>query len=211
MRHEVPVSIGDDFVYVERNGTKLVAVPSLETPRLGGNGLDVRAFEAFGYDDLLAQGLTREQALIEIALRACREAGVTSAAVPPDFPVSVADHLRANGLDLSPDADLFIERRRAKSEAQVAGIRRAQRVTEQAMSAARDMLRRAETRDGALLLDGEPLTCERIKANIARVFSDNDVIADDFIVSHGAQTAVGHDGGSGAILANEPVVLDLFP
>ena len=54
MRHEVPVSIGDDFVYVERSGTKLVAVASLETPRLGGNGLDVRAFEDFGYDDLLA-------------------------------------------------------------------------------------------------------------------------------------------------------------
>src|SRR5947209_20341704 len=91
MRHEVPVSIGDDFVYLEHGGTKLVAVSSLETPRLGGNGLDVRAFEDFGYDDLLEQGLNREQALVEIALRACREAGVTSAVVPSEFPVSVAD------------------------------------------------------------------------------------------------------------------------
>jgi Xaa-Pro aminopeptidase len=211
MRHEVPVSIGDDFVYVERNGSRLVAVASLETPRLGGNGLDVRAFEDFGYDDLLAQGLNREQALIEIALRACRETGVTSAAVPPDFPVSVADHLRANGVELSPDAELFIQRRRAKSAAEIAGIRRAQRGTEEAMGAARDLLGRAEIRGDALVLDGAPLTSERIKAVIARVFTDNDLIADDFIVSHGAQTAVGHDDGSGAILGGEPVVLDLFP
>jgi Xaa-Pro aminopeptidase len=211
MRHEVPVSVGDDFVYVERNGTKLVAVASLETPRLGGNGLEVRAFEDFGYDDLIAGGMNREQALVEVALRACRETGLTTAAVPPDFPVSVADHLRANGIDLSPQSELFAERRRAKSEAEVAGIRRAQRGTEQAMAAARDMLRRAETRGDALFLDGEPLTVERIKTVLARVFTDADLLADDFIVSHGAQTAVGHDGGSGAILANEPIVLDLFP
>ncbi|HEU5212934.1 MAG TPA: Xaa-Pro peptidase family protein [Gaiellaceae bacterium] len=211
MRHEVPVSIGDDFVYVERNGTRLVAVASLETPRLRGNGLDVRAFEDFGYDDLLTQGLNREQAVVEIALRACRETGVTSAAVPPDFPVSVADHLRANGVELSPNSELFIQRRRAKNAAEIAGIRRAQRGTEEAMGAARDLLGRAEIRGDALVLEGEPLTSERIKAVIARVFTDNDLIADEFIVSHGTQTAVGHDGGSGAILANEPVVLDLFP
>jgi Xaa-Pro aminopeptidase len=211
MRHEVPVSIGDDFVYVERNGTRLVAVASLETPRLGGNGLEVHAFEDFGYDDLIAQGLNRERALVEIALRACRDAGVTSAAVPPDFPVAVADHLRANGIDLSPDSELFVQRRRSKNEAELAGIRRAQRGTEEAMAAAREMFRRAEISGDAVLLDGEPLTSERVKGVIARVFTDNDLIADDFIVSHGPQTAVGHDGGSGAILANEPIVLDLFP
>jgi Xaa-Pro aminopeptidase len=211
LRHEVPVFIGDDFVYVERNGTKVVAVASLETPRLGGNGLQVHAFEDFGYDDLLAQGRNREQALIEIALRVCRETGVASAAVPPDFPVSVADHLRANGIDLTPDAELFVQRRRAKNEAEVAGIRRAQRGTEAAMAAARDMLRSAEIRGDALFLDGEPLTSERIKSVIGRVFTDNELSADEFIVSHGPQTAVGHDLGSGPILANEPIVLDLFP
>ena len=34
---------------------------------------------------------------------------------------------------------------------------------------------------------------------------------DEFIVSHGAQAAVGHDMGSGQISAGEPVVIDLWP
>ena len=34
---------------------------------------------------------------------------------------------------------------------------------------------------------------------------------DEFIVSHGAQAAVGHDMGSGQIAAGEPVVIDLWP
>ncbi len=211
MRHEVPVGIGDDFIYLERNGTRLVAVASLETPRLGGNGLDVRAFEKFGYDDLIAGGIGRSEALVEIALRACRELGVTRATVPAEFPVAVADHLRANGIELVPDGAFFNDRRRSKTDAELAGIRRAQSATEEAMATARDMLRRAEQGDGVLLLDGEPLTCERVKSEIGRVFSDHGVVAEEMIVSHGPQTAVGHDPGSGPIAPGEPIVLDLFP
>ena len=211
MRHEVPVSIGDDFIYVERNGTRMVAVASLETPRLGGNGFDVRAVEQFGYDDLIGGGITRAEAYVEIALRACRELGVTQATVPAEFPVAVADHLRANGIELIPDGAFFADRRRSKTEAEIAGIRRAQRATEAAMATARDMLRRAEAGGDVLVLDGEPLTCERIKSEIGRVFSDHGVVAEEMIVSHGPQTAVGHDPGSGPIAPGEPIVLDLFP
>jgi Xaa-Pro aminopeptidase len=211
MRHEVPVSIGDDFLYVERNGTRVVVVGALETPRLGGNGLDVRAVEQFGYDDLIGTGIGRDEAFVEIVLRACRDLGVTQAKVPTNFPLEVADYLRANGVELEPSREFFEDRRRSKTDTELAGIRRAQRATEAAMSAARDMLRRAEPGDGVVLLDGEPLTCERIKAELGRVFSDHNTVAEEMIVSHGPQTAVGHDPGSGAIAPGEPIVLDLFP
>jgi len=79
-----------------------------------------------------------------------------------------------------------------------------------ALDAARAMLRDAEG-DGVLQLEGEPLTCERVKAEMLRVFLANDVIADEFIVAHGAQGAVGHDMGSGPISRGEPVVFDLWP
>jgi Xaa-Pro aminopeptidase len=79
------------------------------------------------------------------------------------------------------------------------------------MDEARALLRRAERSNGALRLDGEPLTCERLKAAIERVFSDHGVSSDDPIVSHGPQTAVGHDTGSGPIAPDEPIVIDLYP
>ena len=34
---------------------------------------------------------------------------------------------------------------------------------------------------------------------------------DEFIVSHGAQSAIGHDMGSGEIKPGEPIVIDLWP
>jgi Xaa-Pro aminopeptidase len=60
-------------------------------------------------------------------------------------------------------------------------------------------------------VDGEPLTCERIKRVIEDVFADHEVEGSDMIVAHGPQTAVGHNMGSGQIAPNEPIVFDLFP
>ena len=130
---------------------------------------------------------------------------------PPTFPLELADHLRANGIELSSDRDQFVGRRRVKNDAELAGIRRAQRAAEAAMTAARDLLRAAERQNGDLVLDGEPLTCERIKLAVEQAFTANGAFADEFIVSHGPQTAVGHDMGSGPISPDEPVCLDLFP
>ena len=36
-------------------------------------------------------------------------------------------------------------------------------------------------------------------------------LPDDVIVSHGAQSAIGHESGSGEIGAGEPVVVDIWP
>src|SRR2546423_1133078 len=57
----------------------------------------------------------------------------------------------------------------------------------------------------------ELFACERIKRVIEDVFADHDVEGSDMIVSHGPQTAVGHNMGSGQIAPNEPIVFDLFP
>jgi Xaa-Pro aminopeptidase len=73
------------------------------------------------------------------------------------------------------------------------------------------MLRRADRANGVLVLDGEPLTCERVQLAVERAFGEHGAAAEDFIVSHGAQTAVGHDAGSGPIAADDVVLFDLFP
>jgi Xaa-Pro aminopeptidase len=105
---------------------------------------------------------------------------------------------------------LFEDRRRRKSGVEIEGLRRAQRACEAALDVAREMLRNSKP-NGTLVLDGEPLTSERVRHEIERVFGEHDVAAEHIIVSHGAQTAIGHDEGSGAFLPDEPIVFDLFP
>ena len=213
LRHEVPVAIPDPFLYAERDGQRHVAVVSYEIERIAAvnGGLEAVPVEEFGYDELLAQGMPRHEVELEVLLRAVRQFGIARAAVPPTFPVQLADHLRANGVEIHVDRELFIERRRVKNAAELAGIRRAQRATEAGMTVARELLRRAEASDGTLVVDGEPLTCERIKLAVEQAFSEHGAAAEEFIVSHGAQTAIGHEMGSGPIAPDEPVLLDLFP
>ena len=213
MRHEVPIAVPDPFLYAERDGKGSVVASSFELGRINevAPHLEVLPLEEFGLDELYAQGLSRDEIELEVILRAARRFGLERASVPSTFPLEVADHLRANGIEVKADRELFIGRRRVKNEAELAGIRRAQRAAEGAMEAARELLRAAEPQNGGLVVDGEPLTCERLKLAVEQVFTEHGVFADEFIVSHGAQTAIGHDMGSGPIAPNEPICLDLFP
>jgi Xaa-Pro aminopeptidase len=213
MRHEVPLGVPDPFLYAERNGTRSVVASSFELGRINAVAPDIEALpmEEFGIDELYAQGLSREEIELEIVLRAARRFGIDDAVVPGSFPLELADHLRSNGIKVRADRSQFVQRRRVKNEAELAGIRRAQRAAEAGMDAARELLRGAERQNGSLLLDGEPLTCERVKLAVEQAFTANGAFADEFIVSHGPQTAVGHDMGSGPIAPDEPVCLDLFP
>jgi Xaa-Pro aminopeptidase len=213
MRHEVPIAVPDPFLYAESDGKGTVVASSFELGRINevAPHLEVLPLEEFGLDELYAQGLNRDEIELEVILRAARRFGLEQASVPPTFPLEVADHLRANGIDVKADRELFIGRRRVKNDAELAGIRRAQRAAEAAMDAARELLRAAERQNGGLVVNGLPLTCERLKLAVEQAFSEHGVFADEFIVSHGAQTAIGHDMGSGPIEPNEPICLDLFP
>jgi len=214
IRHELPLAVPDPFVYVECAGRRLAILNSLEVGRaraLDIDWLEVRPLEEYGADEMVSRGLQLEEINREVCLIACRELGLTEVVAPATFPLEIADHLRAGGVQIRADRELFTRRRRVKSEHELAGIRRAQRACEAAMDVARDLLRRAEPNGSALHLDGESLTCERVKAAIETVFSEHGVTAEESIVSHGPQTAVGHDMGSGAIAPSEPIVVDLFP
>jgi Xaa-Pro aminopeptidase len=213
LRHEVPLVIADAFLYAEKDGRRAVIIHSLEIPRVRESApeLEIVPIEQLGSDELYAAGKQGWEIELELALRACRELGIGAATVPATFPVAHADHLRANGIEIVIDRDLFENRRRSKNATELRGIRKAQKACEAALDVARDLLRRAEANGAGLEVDGEPLTSERIKRSIEDVFADHDVEGGEMIVSHGPQSAVGHDMGSGQIKPNEPVVFDLFP
>ena len=213
LRHEVPLAAPDPFLYAEVGGRRTVVVSSLEAGRIRDLGTDlaVLTLEDVGYDELLERGLDPYATDRELTLIACRELGLESAVTPSAFPLGDADHLRANGIELAADQRFFDDRRRVKSAHELEGIRRASRAVEAGVSVGVELLQAARRANGVLTLGGEPLTCERIKLEVERAFGEHGAAADEFIVSHGPQTAVGHDGGSGPIAADDVVLFDLFP
>ncbi len=99
MRHEVSLMIPDPFLYAEARGRRIAVANSLECSRLTelDSGLDVHPYEEFGLDEILAGGAGRAEAVLELMIRACRGLGIAAAAVPAEFPIELADRLRAAG------------------------------------------------------------------------------------------------------------------
>ena len=213
LRHEVPLAVPDPFFYAEVSGTRSVVVSTLEAGRIRdlGTDLQVLTLEDVGLDELLKRGLDSYAHARELNVNACRALGLEHAVTPAGFPLADADYLRGQGIELTADQRFFDDRRRVKNEHELAGIRRACRAVEAGMAVGLELLKSAARSNGMLTLDGEPLTCERIKLEVERAFGEHGAAAEEFTVSHGAQTAVGHDGGSGPIASDDVVLFDLFP
>ncbi len=196
------MGITDPFLYVEDGDRRAATVSVLDADKVSELGIEVIDSSVLGIDELIAGGIDRVTLEAELCLRACERLGVGHATVPPEFPLFVADHLRAAGIELTVDGDAFARRRRVKTPAQLEGIRRAQKAADAAMGAAAALVR--ELRAG--------LTCEEVRAAMQAVAEAHGCeLGDDVIVSHGAQTAVGHESGHGRIAAGEPVVIDIWP
>ena len=63
MRHEVPITVPDPFLYAEKDGKKMTAGTAFEVERIKAVGIEAHALEEFGYDELLAQGVPRLDAI----------------------------------------------------------------------------------------------------------------------------------------------------
>jgi len=213
LRHEIPVDIIDTFVYAEVGDRRVAVVWSIEGDRIAvvDASIEIIASETFPTDDLIRAGVDYYELAPTNTVRMIESLGMTRARVPRGFPLQHADALRAAGIEIVPDQRLFDERRRRKTPFEVDGIQQASRATEAGMTAIATLLARSEPGDGGRLVDGEPLTCERLREAATMAFAAAGCRGDDLIAAHGAQAAEGHNPGSGRIANDDVIVCDLFP
>jgi Xaa-Pro aminopeptidase len=213
MRHELPISIGDPFLLGIVGGRMHVMASTLERSRIAAAAPDAALHDLaeLGFYELLESGMSFNELELELTSRAARAMGVAEAIVDPEMPVVVADRLRADGLVLDPDHEAIAARRRVKSEAELAGIRRAQAAAEAGMSAAAALLRRAVPDGERLLLGGEVLTAESVRAVLRDACQRHGAPAPPDVIVASVWQGFGHEAGSGPLPANLPIVIDLWP
>ena len=216
VRHEVPVAIGDGLLFAEVDGRTTILTSWLERDRIAAvlPQAEILEFNTLGMRGLVEEGMTRLGAEREVVLRAVRQLEIGEAVIPGDFPVAIADRLRADGITLTIDDDLVAARRRVKEGPELEGIRAAQRAAHAATARAAQLLARAEIGpDGNLRGgDGGPLLAEWVRAELRRACAAHGATCPaDMIVASIHNGGGGHDPGTGPLPAGLPIQVDIFP
>jgi len=201
----------DAFVYLEKNGRKIVLLSDLEIDR-GRATAKVDAVEAWSdYANPLKKGKRPAPAssVIVAFLHAHR---VRSAVVPAHFPLGLAESLARSGVRLRPAQKSFWPEREFKNVTELAALRKALAITAEGLKRGFAVLRESSPGPrGVLRWQGKVLSSERLRAEIDTVCLQLGAVASGTIVAGGLQACDPHDRGSGPLRAGELIILDLFP
>ena len=211
--HTIRFLAPDPQIVLEDGAELVMLTNSLEEGRARkqSRATKIHNVDEFGSRELVAAGARPTETTATVIERFLASRGTTRVAVPAYFPLGLADALRGKGIELEI-ADGLDKRRRAKRDDEIAALEATQRATEEAWQLGVDAIARsAPGPDGVLVLDGAPLTAERVRAIVEGALLERGCLAESTIVAPGPQAADPHMIGSGPIHAGEPVVMDIFP
>ena len=195
----------DDFIYFETDEEKAVILSALEYDR--GKATGHRHLNYYRNSDF-----GKKQSFISIIANLSAAKKINEWLVPSDFPLLLADQLRAENLQITPCSELFFPEREFKNAEEISQIELAMRATEKAMLRAKQLISDSIVdRDGNLIYEGEPLTSEILRTEIDITLLKLGANALNTIAASGIQSAQPHNSGSGIIKAHTPIVIDIFP
>jgi len=154
----------------------------------------------------------RETATAQSAAEFVRRAGCVEIAVDRSLPMIYAEMLIRAGIVVRCDTEWGLIERRQKDASEIEAIRFAQQQTEEVMRSACQTIARAQTGiDNVLLVDGTPLTSERMQSMIDIWLLERGFSNPMSIVAGGPIGADCHDHGHGVLKSMEPIIVDIFP
>ncbi|HXG59778.1 MAG TPA: Xaa-Pro peptidase family protein [Planctomycetota bacterium] len=199
--------VGDPVPFIQVGDRKMLVLSDLE---LGRGRDEARVDEVLSYSEIL-RSLGKKASLARVIESVLRDHGASRCVVPANFPLELADRLRALGLRVQARPHPFYPERVLKTPEEVRAIERAQRATERAVEAALEVLRRARIRGHKIYSGGEVVTSEFLKRVINVRLMEENCVARNTIVAGGDQGCDPHNRGHGPIRPDQTIVIDVFP
>ncbi len=145
-----------------------------------------------------------------------KQQGITDVTFAPFFSLAV-DLAKEFRVTTPADGRLFSERA-VKTPDEIAEIEKVRDVTESVMLKVFDAIAKMDIRDGKIFdtdgligVRGEYLMAEVARGFMNREFIDKECLCPDAIIASGDQAVDPHCIGIGPLLANVPIVFDIFP
>jgi Xaa-Pro aminopeptidase len=208
MRYITRFTTSDPFVYLKNDKAKgVIIVSQMEAVRAARESpAAVMTRAQAGLPDILK----KEKDPIKATARMIAGQAGKRVLVPPHFPVALA-HAIEKYCTVIVDKGTIPAMRACKTRPEIRIMKRVQDVTQTAMGHAVIIIRKSAIKKGILYFRGKPLTSEYIRYAMHCVLLEHGCSAVDTIVSCGRDTAIPHMTGTGALRADEPIIIDLFP
>jgi len=206
MFYATGIWVPDDFVYLEKNGKKIIYVDDLEYNRAKK---EARVDSVVNYSEY-AKGINRDT-FGKILINILRDNKIKKVQVPGNFKMKYAKILLNNKIKIEV-AEPFFRKREFKNEDEIEKIIEVQKINEKALKKAIEVIKKSKIRkDKKLSYQNKILTSEFIKEVLNIEFLKNGCVSEDNIVSCGKNSADPHNFGKGPLFANQLIVIDTFP
>jgi Xaa-Pro aminopeptidase len=212
MLYATRMFVPDPFIFLQQNGKRTIVLSDLEIDR---GRKQAQADEILPYSkfEREVQGNAKKAPALEKVLsHFLVKRGVRSAIVPDSFPLRFAEELTERKIRVQTANGLFWPEREAKTDAELRLMRRALSITEKGLSRAIEVLAACKARRSKRLdWFGRILTSEMLRAEIDSAILHAGGLPANTIVAGGDQACDPHERGSGPLLADSLIILDIFP
>ena len=200
----------DPFIFIQIGKKKTLVASDLEVDR----AKDQASVGEVLSSSRIQQTLKKKgipASTTEIVNHLLKERGVGRLSVPFNFPIAYADAFRKKGFRIEWKREPFFEERTIKTRDEIKAITEALRHTERAIHAAVEVLKKSNIRGKFLIYKGKKLRSEDIKQIINVKLMETSCIAAHTIISCANDCVDPHNQGSGPLLANQSIIMDVFP
>lgn len=212
MLYAVGMFVADPFIYLHLGRTNIIVVSEMEIGRARKLASHCKALSLAEYQERLKKAGIKRPGLAHVVRAVLKERALKKVEVPSNFPVGLARQLRDLNVKIKVCEGDFFPERALKSPEEVKKISAALMMAEVGLAEGIQAIKRAKiAKNGRLVHHNLPLTSERIRAIIDTAIIQAGGVASHTIVACGEQACNPHECGSGALRANVPIVLDVFP
>lgn len=196
----------DEFVFVEWQGRKYIAVNQLEYERARK---EARVDDVLLDNDLWKKHETRTAS--KVIRRLLSELGIKRVSVPADFPAKLYKSLKDSKFKVRFADEPFFPERAVKTPEEIEDIMFAQKAMEAAFEVIKKTLADARIENGKVALGDEIVTSEMLRDIFELEVVKRGCTCESTIIASGEQAANPHCLGYGPIVPNTLIVCDMFP
>jgi Xaa-Pro aminopeptidase len=212
--------VPDPFIFLKKvDEEPMIIINQMEYPRAQKQSVvkDVSSYLDYNYLETMKSAKEPQLGILKLIANITKqELGTeTRICVPSDFPVHVADVLRAEGLMVEPMFGIVEKARETKDNNEVEEIKEIQQVNEDVTSEVIKLIAESDVGSNkTLLYNREPLTVGKVKSFFGRKLLENGCLPEeDIIVACGTKSSDPHYSGESEdkLKADQPIILDIYP